>query len=89
LSLRAKIISLWVTALLSPLVAGYALLSAITFVWFNATGTWSDARASLWAWSAFFFFCLFAVIAIMAIVRLVCHYNSLSHLPDQEDVTSQ
>ena len=86
---RAKLISLWFAALLSPLVAGYALLSFITFVWFNATGSWSEERASLWAWSAFFIFCLFAVAAVMAIIRLVRYYNSLPHLPDREEVSSQ
>lgn len=89
MSPRAKFISLWFAALFSPLVAGYALLSGITFVWFNATGSWSDKRASLWTWSAFSLFCLFAVIAIVAIVHLVRYYNALPRLPDREVVSSQ
>jgi MFS family permease len=89
MSLRAKLISLWFAALLSPLVAGYALLSAITYVWFNANSSWSNERASLWAWSALTFFCLFAVMAVVAIVRLVRYYNSLPRLPDREEVSSQ
>lgn len=92
MSPRAKFISLWFAALFSPLLAGYALLSGITFVWFNATGfcgSWSDERASLWAWSAFSLFCLFAVIAIEAVVHLVRYYNTLPSRPDREVESSQ
>ena len=88
MSQRIKIISLWVSSLLSPLVAGYALLSAVTYVWLNAEGSLPRERAELWAWGAFFLFCLFAVLAVVSIIRLVRYYNSLPHLPDREEVTS-
>ena len=88
MSQRTKLISLWVFALLSPLVAGYALLSSVTYVWLNAAGSLPRERAEPWAWGAFFLFCLFAVVTVVSVVRLVRYYNSLPHLPDREEVTS-
>ena len=88
MSQHTKLISLWVLVLLSPLVAGYALLSSVTYVWLNASGSLPRERAELWAWGSFFLFCLFAVVAVFSIVRLVRYYNSLPHLPDSEEVTN-
>jgi TRAP-type C4-dicarboxylate transport system permease small subunit len=89
LSPRVRLIVLWVTALGAPLVAGYCILSAYSYAWLNAAGSWSAERASLWASAAFFFFCLFAAVSVNAIVRLLRYYNSLPRLPDRDEVQNQ
>lgn len=89
LSPRARLRALWAIALGTPLIAVYALLSAVTYVWFNASGHWPAERASLWANSAFALFCVFGVIAVVAIVLLVRHYNGLSRHPDQQEEHDQ
>ena len=86
ISSRARLRLLWVRALLAPLAAGYGLLSAYFYAWLNAAGSWPAERASLWSGVAFAFFCLFAVISVVAIVLLLRHYNSLPRLPDRDEV---
>ena len=89
LSPRAKLRLLWACALLAPLAAGYAFLSAYFYAWLNAAGSWSAERASLWSGAAFFLFCLFGVVSVIAIRRLLRHYNSLPRLPDRDEVEAQ
>lgn len=86
LSPRKKLRLLWVSALLAPLAAGYGLLSAYSYAWLNASGSWSAERASLWSGVAFAFFCLFSLVAVVAIVLLLRHYNRLPRLPDRDEV---
>ena len=86
LSPRAKLRLLWVSALLAPLAAGYSLLSAYSYAWLNAAGSWSAERSSLWSGVAFAFFCLFGLVSVVAIVMLVRHYNRLPRLPDRDEI---
>ena len=86
LSPRARLRVLWASALLAPLAAGYALLSAYFYAWLNAAGSWSAERASLWSGTAFALFCLFGVVSVIAIRLLLRHYNSLPRLPDRDEV---
>jgi hypothetical protein len=88
LSPRTKLRLLWTMALLSPLAAGYGLLSVYLYAWLNAAGSWSAERASLWSSVAFAFFCFFVVVSVVTIRLLLRHYNSLPPLPDQDEVKS-
>jgi hypothetical protein len=82
---RSRITLLWFAAILGPLAAGYSLLSVVFYAWLEASGSWPKERASVWAGGAFFFFCVFAIVSVIAIVQLFRHYNSLPHLPDHEE----
>ena len=86
LSPRARLRLLWVSALLAPLAAGYSMLSVYFYAWLNAAGSWPAERASVWSSVAFGFFCLFGLVAVITIALLLRHYNSLPHLPDQDEV---
>ena len=89
LSPSAKLRLLWACALLAPLAAGYALLSAYFYAWLNAAGSWSAERASLWSGAAFLLSCLFGVVSVIAIRRLLRHYNSLPRLSDRDEVETK
>jgi high-affinity Fe2+/Pb2+ permease len=83
---RARLRILWVVALAAPLVSGYALLSAFTYVGLNASGAWSADRASWWSSTAFALFCVFLVISVVAIGLLLRHYNHLPRFLDRDQV---
>ena len=89
LSPRATLGVLWVAALSAPLFAGYALSSAVTYAWLNASGSWSAQRASFWFSVASISFCVFSVISVVAIVRLIRYYNHLPRRPDRDEVHNQ
>ena len=80
---RSRLRLIWLTALVAPIAAGFALLSTISYAWLNASGAWSAERASLSAGVAFALFCLFGVVSVTSIALLLRHYNSLPHLPSQ------
>lgn len=74
---------LWLTALIGPILAGFALLSAVSYAWLNASAAWSAERAWLWAGVAFVLFCLVGAVSVISVSRLVRYYNSLPRLPSQ------
>ncbi|GIK34953.1 MAG: hypothetical protein AMXMBFR45_07820 [Gammaproteobacteria bacterium] len=82
MSPRARLMTLWVTALVAPLATIYALLSVVFYAWLNASGSWSAERASLWSGGAFVAFCVLAVVSVAAVVKLIRHYNRQPRLSD-------
>jgi heme/copper-type cytochrome/quinol oxidase subunit 2 len=84
---RSKLISIWVVATLSTAGACYAFVTTVTLTLLTATGAWSEKRAWLWASIALVLFCLFGVVALKTVVRLIRYYDRHSRHPDSGDAS--
>lgn len=84
MSPRTKLRLLWLTALVSPLVACYAFASFIYYAWRSAFVGANLDRLSIWAGYALAVFLVFLGASVVVVARLLRHYNNLPRLPDED-----